>query len=252
MKFVRNMYLSVLVLALAIGVLFVVPGSEARAQYGPFPRPCQQPSEFTTPIELTSSTDSTQPRLMTEWDARAMHVTNPVAGTGLSIEWSFSGWTDGSTLGGEVLFSGLWALPRTGALTFGGGWGALVTVEAGDVVLLVCGQDGEIDTTPNDGQSMALPAGSSTPLAQGTSFYVFLSEAPASYWLFGNRTGQPVESAVSIQIIGTNGGPQVCGLSTCWPAPVLSGRPNYTNCDNLTCDYPPSPGGCGGIRCWTK
>lgn len=252
MKLVRSFAFFVVLVGLAFAAF--PAASPARAQGArPTPHPCQEPAGFDQPVaDAWVETDSTAPRLLGVRDAMEMLPGPEFPQAGLSIAWANFGWGAGSAFWQEVLYSGLWALPRTGALTLDGGRGAVVTVHTGEVVLLVCGAGGFIDTQYGDGVWTDVAEGSSTPMQAGTSFYISLTDSPATYWLFGHRQGADPESIVTIDIIGSNGGPRVCGLTVCWPAPVLPAKPNGANCDGITCEKPTQPGGCGWIFCWTK
>jgi hypothetical protein len=249
MKLVRSIGFLVVLISLSLGGAPVLRSTEGAAQL-PMPHPCQEPDGFNEPVDIHAATASTEPRLLSDRDILTLDPATPRPEVNIGIEWAWFGWGDNSANDNEVLYSGLWAIPRTGALTFDGGRGAFITVEAGDVVLLVCGADGEIDTIEGDNQTTQLAEGSSTPVQAGTGFFVFLDSGPATYWLFGHRQGVPPESVVTVQIVGNNGGPRVCGMAGCWPAPVLPPKPNGADCDGNTCTVPGAPGGCGGIRCW--
>lgn len=257
MKLIRGSALLVLLLLLAVGPIATLDniGAQSAAVANSPLKPCQQPAGFATPVEINFSTASTAPRLLGDRDFMSIIGGNgnlwPQAG--ISIAWTISGWQLGEPgLYDEVLFTGTWGIPRTGALTFGGGYGAVITAHTGDLVLLVCGADGEIDYVENDGMSTPLAAGSSTPIQSGESFFVFLGSTSATYWLFGNRSGETPESVVTVELVGSNGSPRVCGIDGCWPAPILPSGPLESNCDENTCSAFPEQGGCGGIRCWTK
>lgn len=261
MKLIRGCIYVVLLMSLICGTLPPLRMEQAAAQLGA-PRPCQPPAGFTDPVQILFADDTTTPRLLGSDDLRHIAPGSSNVPLGITTEWAKTGVSSEANNANEVLFTGSWAIPRTGALTFDGGRGAIVTAVAGDLVLLVCDGKGEIDTTERDEQSMLLPVGSSTPITAGTSFYVFLAETTATYWLFGNRqqaplTGTPTlavpESVVTIKMIGNNGGPRVCGMSNCWPVSVLPQKPSDANCDGHTCSkLPEQQGGCGGIYCWVK
>jgi hypothetical protein len=167
----------------------------------------------------------------------------------MTLSWASLDWDGGDANANQIVFGATWSLPLTGALTIERGIGATVKADRGEIVLLVCGGDGEIDTVPEDGQTIPVADGESVKFEEGSSVYIFLDSTSATFWIFGAGQGFGPESVVKIEVLGDNGVPQICGYATCWVAPELPPKPAASDCNEETCTVG-QPGGCAGIRCW--
>ena len=159
MKLIRSWMYVVLLMSLVFGALPPLRLEQAAAQIGA-PRPCQVPAGFIDPVEIQFADDTTTPRLLSPRDLSYIAPGSNNVPIGITIEWALTGASIGASNEYEVLFTGTWGIPRTGGLTFDGGRGAIVIAVEGDLVLLVCDGNGEIDTNEGDEISMPLPAAS--------------------------------------------------------------------------------------------
>jgi hypothetical protein len=242
MKLVRNLMVLTLTLSLAFSTTVIQEDRNVSAQNGVTQRPCGQPDGVGMPVDLTNSTPSTEPRL-------PYHLFG-----GLAVEWAGGDWSDADDtffVNKTVLFVPL-SIPWTGAVTIENGIGATVEAQQGNLVLMVCGGSGEIDLVPDDQSTTTLADGDSFAINEGDLVMIFLEEtAPATYWIFGAGTDTGgVEAMAEIQVLGENGTAEVCGYAICWTAPELPPRNDESECDFVTCRVG-SPGGCGGVRCWS-
>lgn len=239
MKVVLRTAFVLVVLSLALGSSGSLSGRNVSAQAGTAERPCGQPVGVSIPVDLASSTPSTEPRLVFHGN----HDVGP-----LSIEWAWGDWDDLN----QTVFKVPLTVPLSGAVLIGDGIGSTVKAVQGNLVLMACGGPGLIDTKPEDGETIAMAEGESRTISPDELVMIFLEETPdTSYWIFGAGTAPGAPEAIAgIEVFAENGAAQVCGYDVCWDAPTLPARPDLDDCDHVTCAIV-QPGGCGGVRCWS-
>jgi hypothetical protein len=148
---------------------------------------------------------------------------------------------------GDTLLSGKWSLPHDTFIAFHFGDRALVTVESGEITLLVCDGKGTIDAVSLDRQTTVLAEGESLSFTVGGAIYLFLDIGRPSFRIYG--ASQQSDAIVAVEVLRWNTAPQVCALFECWEAEPE--QPELTACkDLLECMNASTPVGCTGIRCW--
>jgi hypothetical protein len=208
-------------LTIAVGVA-IAPSLTRTTAQNPSAETCPTPIESTIASPNATVSPATQPQLLSP-DISSTHED------------------------GDTVLSGEWSLPHNAFITFQDGDRALVTVESGDITLLVCEAEGIIDTEPFDGQTTTAAEGDTMAFTTNDQVYFFLDEGHASFRIYGAT--QENSATVGIELLRWNTAPSVCTISDCWEAETV--QPDNTVCKDLfDCTGPGTIIACAGIRCW--